>query len=280
MSRRTVVLGALVALACSACAAEDEVRNVTVQFAGLVDDQPASCGQAYSGLGMTGTSYTLSDYRLYVSDVRLVTAGGGEVPLALEQDGVWQLDDIALLDFETGGTGGPAGNAEVNTTLRGTVAEAGPYTGIRFVVGVPFERNHGDTSAAPAPLNVTAMFWNWQGGYKFIRIDGSTTGLSGGFFLHLGSTGCDGDRLTGGTTSCANPNRMEVALDGFDPTARTIDIDVADVFAESDLDVNAAAQPGCMSNPMDPECGPIFSRLGLSMSGGTPGAQRLFSAGK
>ena len=34
-------------------------------------------------------------------------------------------------------------------------------------MGVPFESNHRDSTIAPSPLNITAMFWNWQGGYKF-----------------------------------------------------------------------------------------------------------------
>jgi len=260
-----LLLGAL-----AACESEDEMTAVTLRFDALVAGEPAACGTAYSGMGTTGTDYTLRDYRLYVHDVRLVTEDGRELPVALDQDGQWQHEDVALLDFE-GGSGCPAGNPATNPSVRGVVTESGPFTGVRFAVGVPFDLNHTDAAAAPAPLNVTSMFWNWQGGYKFIRIDGSTTGLSDGFSLHLGSTGCDGDPLTGGVTTCANDNRFDVALDGFDPTAAAIQIDVAPVLAESDLDQSSMA-PGCMSNPMDPECAPILPRLGLG------GTQQLFSA--
>jgi uncharacterized repeat protein (TIGR04052 family) len=261
----------------TACGGET-VTPVTVELVGLVGGQPAECGRTYDGLGMAATAYTLQDFRLYVHDVRLVTEDGREVPLALEQDGRWQHEDVALLDFETGGAGCPTGTEATNTSLRGTVAEAGPFRGIRFTVGVPFELNHADASTAPPPLNSTAMFWNWQGGYKFIRVDGSTTTLASGFFLHLGSTGCDGEPLTGGTTTCANANRMEVALDGFDPLAAPIRVDVANVLAGTDLSADGGGAPGCMSGPMDPECGPIFSRLGLAFPGVTPGDQRLFTA--
>lgn len=253
----------------TACGGEE--TDVAIEFAGLVGGQPAECGRTYEGLGTNATPWTLQDFRLYVHDVRLVTEDGREVPVTLEQDDEWQLEDIALLDFETGGADCPNGDAATNTTVRGTVPEAGPFTGVRFTLGVPFERNHDDVSAAPAPLNATAMFWNWQGGYKFIRVDGRSMALDDGFFLHLGSTGCDGDPLTGGVTNCSQPNRVEVALDGFDPLAGTIAIDPAAVFEGSDLEQNAMA-PGCMSGPTDPECGPMFERLGIGA-----GEQRLFS---
>ena len=41
-------------------------------------------------MSTSSTSLELSDFRLYVHDVRLVTEGGDEVPVTLEQDGVWQ----------------------------------------------------------------------------------------------------------------------------------------------------------------------------------------------
>lgn len=260
---------AALAVSLVSCAG-DEVTEVTIELAARVGGEPAACGRSYD-VGATPSAWTLEDFRLFVHDVRLVTEDGREVPVALTQD-EWQLEDLALLDFESGGAGCPSGTEATNTSIRGTVPEAGPFTGVRFTVGVPFERNHADVSTAPAPLSSTAMFWSWQGGYKFIRIDGRSEALDGGFFLHLGSTGCDGDPLTGGVTRCDAANRMEVSLDGIDPLTQTVVVDAAEVFSGSDLTSNEMA-PGCMSGPMDPECPAIFERLGLA-AGST---QRLFS---
>jgi uncharacterized repeat protein (TIGR04052 family) len=82
----------------------------------------------------------------------------------------WQHAGTALLDFEDGRAACANGTAPMNTALRDTVA-AGDYTGVAFKAGVPFEMNHGDPTTAPSPLNLTSMFWNWRGGYKFVRID-------------------------------------------------------------------------------------------------------------
>jgi uncharacterized repeat protein (TIGR04052 family) len=248
--------------------------EITVRFEGLVGGEPAECGAMYDGIGSTGTTLELLDYRLYVHDVRLVTEDGREVPLALTPDGVWQNDRVALLDFEDGCE---SGTAETNSSIRGTVEESGPFTGIRFVLGLPADLNHADASTAPPPLNYTSMFWSWNAGYKFARVEGRTTGLPDGWSFHLGSVGCMGDGR-GNVTSCVQENRAPVALDGFDPETGAIAVDLAAILETSDLDSDGGGPGGCESGASDPECGPIFHALGLP-SGGTPaeGPQRLFS---
>jgi len=249
---------------------------VEVNFAGLVGSAPAQCGGMFSGIGTTGTDFELSDLRVYVHDVRLLTTDGRELPVALDQDGAFQLDDVALLDFEDGTAGCENGEAEMNTSVRGTVAEGGPYDGIRFVLGVPFDRNHADVSTAPAPLNRPGMFWNWNGGYKFLRIDGRTTGQPTGVAVHIGSTGCDGDGR-GNVSDCVAMNRVEIELRGADPTTTPIAVDVAALLADTDLDADLGGAAGCQSGPDDPECTAIFHSMGLTHAGTPPsGAQQLF----
>lgn len=272
---RFAFLTSVCALALFGCSSDKS--DVTIEFEGLVAGQKAECGRTYEGIGTSESAFSLEDFRLFVHDVRVVTADGREVPVALEQDGRWQHEDVALLDFETGGSACPAGNAETNTRLRGTVPEAGPFVGLRFTVGVPFELNHEDVTLAPPPLNTSAMFWSWQSGYKFVRIDGRTD-EGAPFFFHLGSTGCDGDPLVGGVTACARPNRVEVRIEEFDPEQEKLEVDLAALFAGNDL-ASDEADPGCMSDPEDPDCAPIFERLGLDLGGASAqGEQRVFSA--
>ena len=250
--------------------------EVSVSFAGLVGDADAECGGLYAPVGTTGTELELEDLRLYVHDVRLLDADGAEVPVTLDPESPYQHEGVAYLDFEDGSSACESGNEALNSTLSGTVDAAGPFTGIRFRLGVPFELNHADVSTAPAPLNIPGMFWNWNGGYKFLRIDGRTTGLPGGWRVHVGSTGCDGDGR-GNVTACTGENRPEIELTGFDPTAGEIAVDVAALVSDSDLDSDAGGMPGCMSGPGDTECEPIFHALGLPFEGSAPtGPQRFF----
>ena len=122
------------------------------------------------------------------------------------------------------------------------------------------------------------MWWNWNGGYKYVRVDGSTPGLDAWRF-HLGATGCDGD-MSGNVTTCANPNRVEVAIDGVDPTSTPIVFDLAAMLEGVDLETNTMdTPPGCMAAPADPDCEGYFQNLGLPWDGGSAGSQQAFRAG-
>ena len=99
--------------------------------------------------------------------------------------------------------------------------------------------------------------------------------------MHLGSTACDGDTQTGGTTSCGNPNRVEVEIDGFNPTLEVVAADFASLVDGAALDVNQEGTPvGCMAGPMDSDCGPIFDNLGLPFGGAEPSGEQIFFTAK
>jgi uncharacterized repeat protein (TIGR04052 family) len=305
---RGLLLGALLVTALAACGpANNTDGNVTLQFAMNVGDKAAVCGQSYPGVGSAGTEISFTDLRFYVSNIRLINAQGQEVPLELAQDGVWQYQNVALLDFEDGSSGcSEGGNTALNSVVKGTVP-AGRYTGVAFDLGVPFALNHADVTAAPSPLNIQALWWNWQGGYKFMRVDMLTSapavapaptmemsatapaGSQGemhdqgaakpsAWFIHLGSTGCkSNDRTEPPSEPCSNPNLVSVRLDGFDPGKSVIVADLAGLLRDVPLDQNTPEPPGCMSGPKDPDCPALFLGFGLDLAtGAATGTQQLF----
>lgn len=244
--------------------------DVTIRFAAMVGERPAACGMIYEGLGTQSSMVSLNDYRFFVSNVRLINAAGEEVAVELTQDGVWQYADVALLDFEDGtGLCNQTGTAETNDKIIGSVPE-GEYSGIVFDLGLPFELNHLDTTTAPAPLNIPAMWWNWQFGYKFVRIDMQTPkSQTPQWFIHLGSTGCDApDGNTPPAEPCANPNIPTVRLEGFDPVRNFIVADLAALLAGVNLDESTPMPPGCMSGLEDPDCVGLFPGFGLDLTTG------------
>ena len=271
--------------------AADGNMPVTLRFAAQVAGQPFECGKSYTGIGRTASTITPSDFRMYVSEVHLIEASGRAVPVTLAQDGIWQFENIALIDFENGTGPCRNGTASTNTTVRGSVPP-GNYTGVRLTLGVPFARNQGDPTVAPAPLNSTAMFWNWQGGYKFLKFDAATTGRpaltappaadggggASGFSVHLGSTLCASPSRTQPPSTCQNPNRVTVQFDRFDLARHAVVADIGAVLAQADVNVNApGTSPGCMSFPKDADCPPVMHALGLAYDGqAAPGPQRLF----
>ena len=262
------LLGVLVAG--GACDAEAE-RDLVIRFAARVGEQPFACGQTYPGMGRSASTIEPLDFRMYVHDVALISASGERVPLELEQDGRWQRDTLALLDFEDGSGACTTGNPELRTEIRGSVRE-GTYTGVEFTIGVPEELNQLDASTSPHPLNVQGLWWSWVGGYKFVRLDVATPS-NPAFYFHLGATSCEGTPATG--YACNHANLQTIRIDGFDVDVDVVAFDVAALYADSDLDV--APDPavdsasGCMAFSGDPECPPMFERLGMRFESAEPG---------
>lgn len=269
---------------CAALAAAPAFAEqpVTINFAAEIGGQPFACDATYGGLGATTAEVRAVDFRLYVSGVEMIAADGSRVPVTLNESD-WQHAGVALLDFEDATAACANGTAPVNTAVSGTVAE-GDYTGVAFKVGVPFAMNHGDPTVAPSPLNLTSMFWNWRGGYKFVRIDMVPTDRSTdgpkGWFLHLGSTMCASEGKTDApATPCKSPNLMDIAFDNFDPSSQTLVIDPAAVVADADLRMNAAeTSPGCMSFPGDADCTTVMAKLGLPYGEIAAAEQQLIKA--
>jgi len=291
MKKLFLTAAALALTACSTVPNAPKTAQVSLNFAAQINGQPFACGQRYDGVGTTRSSITPSDFRMYVSEVKLLRQDGSAVPVQLAQDGIWQHQNVALIDFENGTGPCRNGTTATNTAVRGQVP-AGDYVGVELTVGVPFAQNHQDPTVAPAPLNSTAMFWNWQGGYKFIKFDTASSGISTDkpaaanvmgpvtrYSVHLGSTACAGESKTQAPSACQNPNRLTVRFDGFDLRKNTVVADMGAVLAQANVDVNAkGTSPGCMSFPKDGDCPPVMQALGLAYDGvAAAGPQRLLS---
>lgn len=265
-------------------------RPVTVRFQAQVGNELFACGQQYERIGVTKSKISGRDFRFYVSGVRLLDSSGKETPVELDQDGKWQLDDLALLDFEKGTGTCSNGTPEMNSRITGTVPE-GSYKGLRFTMGVPFNKNHADPLTQPSPLNLTALFWVWNAGHKFARLDFSSTGNPRGFLVHLGSTGCTpNDTKLTIPTSCKSPNRVEVTFPYFDMSHDAVIADLGALLQDTNVDVSQNKEEaegsgmrmgaGCMSGPSTADCVGLFVNFGLPLGDGPAGTQRFFRVGK
>lgn len=293
-----------------------DVPNVTgdvvVKFALRAGKDDVTCGKDYTNLGLRQAKKIvktqIADARLYLSNIRLIGADGKEVALQVKADGKWQSKDVALLDFEDGkALCKDSGTSDTRNIIEGTLP-AGKYNGIAFQLGVPFELNHADVAVSQAPLNIQALWWNWQGGYKFARIDLRTDAPApnNDFFIHLGSTGCGemamdhsaakptpaaGKTMTGTMTMsdtakteapkmdmsamnkpptmpCKNPNTVQVKLAKYDPSGDIVVIDLAGLTNNVDIAHPKPQPAGCMSGTNDSDCNRLFPNLGLSLASG------------
>jgi len=252
-------------------------QAVTIRFAARIGDAPAACGQSLGALGSEGGDSELRDLRYFVHDVRLVKESGTEAPVELDQDGTWQVQNVALIDFEDATAACKHGTPAMHQEVTGKVAP-GTYTGVRFKVGVPFELNHGDPTTAPPPLDTSALFWGWGEGYMFFQIATATTPPSGEkdnvYVIALASMSCEGDPRNGEVVACDLPNRAEIELGDFDVATDAIVLDIPALLQGGPL----ATKRGCSSSPTNEQCPPIFSRFGLDLTTGavTPATQTVF----
>ncbi|MDB4986177.1 MAG: hypothetical protein JWN04_1355 [Myxococcaceae bacterium] len=258
-------------------------RRFELNFAARVADAGFACGRSYM-LGTPATPVEPNDFKLYIYDVALVRADGSKVPVALDTDGKWQTNDVALLDFEDNTGTCKGGTPETNAKLVGTVVDNTDYTGLHFRIGVPTELNHLSYASQPAPLDDVSMFWSWQDGHILLANEWTTPINSGWQFRLAESTyesddGCKGSHATGYT--CPNSFQPIVELTHFDDRKDTVKLDLAPLYQEIDftrtswtpgdkLATGDAAQnalidyqPGCHSDEWDAECVVLFAALGI-----------------
>ena len=205
-----------------------------------VGDAPLEMGKMYKTPG--GLDYQVDLLKFYVSNVVLVKADGGLVPIS----------GLSLAEFKgagamAGGHGGSASSSSTGssvdmmqggmmmsaTTTQNAVvfkgnAPVGEYRGVRFDVGVPRELNNQDASLQKMPLGVeSGMFWAWNPGYIFYRFEGKTViaGKAEPFLLHMGT---DAYRMAVGLFDLQKPGvKVNVTAQGG---AARINLNVAKVF--------------------------------------------------
>jgi uncharacterized repeat protein (TIGR04052 family) len=217
-----------------------------------------------------GTEIALTDLRLYVSEIELLNANGEAHELVLQEELPWQQPDLAFIDLEDRQGACSNGTSEIYAYLVGSIP-AGEYMGLRFTVGVPFERNHSDPLRADAPLDDPAMHWHWRSGYKFLRAGVKST--TDGFWIHVGSAGCEG--TVRDISACRFPNRIPVELGEFSPGRDAIAVDLKELFGGTDL--TDGVPTDCSSGPPETACNAPFAALGIDFeSGKLLGQQRVF----
>ncbi|QSQ12439.1 MbnP family copper-binding protein [Myxococcus landrumensis] len=275
-SARWVLLPTLLLL--QACGDDEGSKTYTVRFSPQVRQEALTCEGLYTDIGTSRSTIELLDFEMFVRDVTLVRANGERHPLKLEQDGTWQRDNIALLDFEDGtGTCRTGGTAATRREVVGSAPEHDDYTRLEFKVGLAPERNHLDYQVETAPLDNRDMWWGWQMGYKFVKLDVRTP-ANAAYVFHLGAVGCKGSVGEGYT--CASDSQATIALDDFSPEKNQVVLDVAGLFSE--LDVNRVPNgtsdmmAGCMSNAGDPECPALYSQFGLAPDGSPKALPKTF----
>lgn len=241
-------------------------QPLMLNFKGLIGSEDFLCGKTYENIGIGKHDYRAEGLRMYVSRLRALLDNGTEVTASLSEDGVWQHDNVALLDF--GADCDRGDEHPLNTAVDANVLlySTRRVTGVCFDVGIPFDRNHQRAEGALPPLDTTALFNSVQNGRTFLRLDGTANpeDKPQTFNVQLKSTGCLSEaKNRRPSVACGNPNIAQVCLD-LDPQTQAIAFDIKSLLAGADVSKNKDAELGCYSAKNDSECTTIVPALGIS----------------
>lgn len=306
------------------CSSSDPTSASSTSPTGMI--APATVVLDFTAVDAVGAAYTCGakglhiagltdaipgDLRFYIYDVRLVK-GDRTISIALEQDKAWQYENVALLDFEDATDAcayvifGKSKTPETNHIVRGLPAEAGPYDGVEFTLGVPVALNHLETADSKSPLNTTGLDHGAADGRQFVRVGfySVTTGATGDkdhnlvVFRSVCNNVTDSGKIPASPEDCDKPNRPTIRLTqagGFDPSKDKIVVDVNAMFKGyttpgsaggpySDLndggriDCYGPLNAGDLGTQSGAErCGKFYPNFGLDYTTGRPkGTQGVF----
>ncbi|MCB2377851.1 hypothetical protein LGH70_09680 [Hymenobacter sp. BT635] len=168
----SVFLGFILSAAASltSCTDDKDVAPVagqmTLQLEHVAGSAPLTLNGTAPYKTAAGDDFTVTTFRYYISNIKLGKADGTE----FVQPESYYLIDEAKAD------------SKIFTIPN---VPAGDYTKLTFTIGVDSARNvAGAQTGALAPSD---MFWKWDSGYIYTKLEGrSAQSPSGGILFHIG----------------------------------------------------------------------------------------------
>ena len=168
-----------------------------------------------------------TELAFFIYDIFVLDAKGQRHPFELDKNSYPY--DLALIQL---------GSEKANFSISGK-SQAKNISELEYTIGVPSSLNHANPLLAQSPLDISSMFWTWQQGYKFFRLDGkyetnseSNTETTTKWAFHLGSSGCvSPSALQAPTKGCEYEHRIKIILKGFDPNKNKVVVDLQNLIA-------------------------------------------------
>ena len=238
MLRSGILLTLLLLFGCDNATTANNATSLTLQL--QFNGQPLRCDTT---MLLADKPWQLAQFQLYLSDFSL-----NSKPLLLDPTLVHQQPQLALL--------GTVCNDASTDNWQLTFTRPLTSGTLAFNVGVPLARNHQDPLQAKPPLNQSDMYWSWQQGYKYIRLELSAADSQ--WALHLGATGCQSaSPMRAPPSPCLAQNRPQIQLNIMPGQQLTLDLAPL-------LDgIVLTADNHCMADPNRKSCQTLLPRLGI-----------------
>lgn len=174
---------------------------------------PLRCDQS---IRLQSNTWAINKLAFFISGLSVKTTTSDvwqSLPLRVSD---WQTNNTALLWFnhECRNQNDTNFNHQLEIDTSKAIWQA--VTHVRFELAVPFTDNHTNPLIQASPLNIPEMFWSWQSGHKFVRIDLSTDANTpqSSWSYHLGSVGCESaSSMRAPKHPCSMPNRFKITID-------------------------------------------------------------------
>lgn len=232
-----IILALFLAIACQ------KTLPTKLNFIPVINGQPVTCD---SDLIIAQEAWRLSTFQFYLSKILL-----DKKMQNINYDGSLKEvnNEIALIGGNCRGEFN--WQVELDSQLKHKAL-------LEFELAVPFEVNHKNPLTAKFPLNQSDMFWAWQLGHKFLRLDLANKTVKGeSWSFHLGSTGCDSASvMRAPKVPCKNPNRVSFAIKNFEPS-KPIYISFNNLTSELALN----SENSCMGELNQSACRVLYQNL-------------------
>ena len=231
----------------------------------LWQGEPLNCESTFMA-GQEHNTWFIEQFQFFISNIQFGSDSLGWQEVKLSET-AFQTENTVLLGTkclttQQSTTLANAGNWNINFAENTIISE---YSRIRFSLGVPFESNHLNPISQKSPLNLPSMFWVWQTGHKFMRLELAGNNMQ--WLFHLGSTGCQSASvMRAPKKACRYPNRFDfdIPIEHNDGESIALNIDLAVLLKN----VSLTAVSSCQSETDSLTCQQLFSNLSLDKAGG------------
>ena len=140
--------------------------KVTLEFENVVGDSPLELNSPTPYVTPSNEDFKVTIFRYYISNIKLKGANGTEF---IQPESYYLLDQAR------------------EASLKFTIPDVpvGNYDSLTFILGVDAARNAA--GAQTGALAISDMFWTWDTGYIFTKLEGSSTKpLNKALIFHIG----------------------------------------------------------------------------------------------
>jgi uncharacterized repeat protein (TIGR04052 family) len=254
----TIVIFILIAsyLTYTMLLAQTMAQKISVQL--LWHEEHLGCQSTFVPEG-TDKTWFIEQFQFFLSNIEITSDNSNWQHLQLVKS-PYQNADTALLgknclEREQQPNAEALGNWSITFTNDINLSKV---TALRFNLGVPFTSNHLNPVSQESPLNLPSMFWVWQTGHKFMRIELGS--LNEKWLFHLGSTGCTAASvMREPKLPCRYPNTVnfELPIVKGEGKQLTLNVDLAKLLKK----VVLTPASSCQSERDSASCQQLFNNL-------------------